>query len=71
MIRLLGRWGRRKPMRKVDLANHDHCGSTICRSTFISNEYDNTMDIGLAALQSFHIHPNGVYNNTKVIKKKK
>ena len=70
MIRFLGRWGRKKPMRKVDLANHDHCGSNICRTSFISNQYDNTMDISLCALQSLHIYPNGVSNKSKPNKKK-
>lgn len=70
MIRLLGRWGHKKPMVKVNLANHDHCGSSICRTTFVANQYDNTMDVNLCALQSFHVYQNGVSNKKKHKQKK-
>lgn len=70
MIRFLGRWGRKKPMIKVDLANHDHCGSNICRTTFVPNQYDNTMDISLCAFQSFYVYPNGVSKKNKHKQKK-
>lgn len=65
MIRSLGRWARKKPMVKVDLANHDHCGSSICRTSFVNNTYDNSMDVSLCALQSFHVNPNGISKQKK------
>lgn len=41
-------------MRKVDLANNDHCGTCKYEP---KNEYDNSMDISICALQSIHVHP--------------
>lgn len=70
MIRHLGRWSRKKKMLKVDFANHDHCGSNICRTSFVSNHYDNAMDVSLSALQSFHLNPSGVLKNKDKIQKK-
>lgn len=49
---LLGRWNRKKPMVKLDQANHDHSNY---RHTLSS--YDSSMDVALAALQSFYTNP--------------
>jgi hypothetical protein len=55
----LGRWARNNEARKVELANHDHCGGPQCSNTELtkSTEYDNTMDFTMCALQSFHVNP--------------
>ena len=60
----LGRWSREHELRKIDLANHYHCGGPACsntkitKSTTVSHEsYDNSMDVAFCALQSFHINP--------------
>lgn len=62
----LGRWTREHEMRKIDLANHDHCGGPICSNTKLTkstivqdNLYDNSMEMSICALQSFHVHPSG------------
>jgi hypothetical protein len=57
---ILGRWKRVKPMSKVDFANTDHCGT--CKYT-PKNDFDNSMDISICALQSMHVHP--IKLNTK------
>ena len=57
----LGRWGvgsSQKIMdRKVELANHDHCGP--CPPLKKSRDFpmDNSMDIAVFSLQSFHVAP--------------
>ncbi len=72
---ILGRWGRHNAARKAELANHDHCGGPQCSNTELTKaqEYDNTMDFTLCALQSFHVNPqvvpikasNNVNSNSK------
>lgn len=67
---ILGRWGRHNAARKAELANHDHCGGPQCSNTKLTKaqeydnmmEYDNTMDITLCALQSFHVNPHPINN---------
>ena len=49
----LGRWKRVKPMRKVDFANSDHCGTCKYEP---KNDFD-SMDISICALQSMHAYP--------------
>lgn len=41
-------------MRKVDMANSDHCGTCKYEP---KNDFDSSMEISLAALQSIHIPP--------------
>lgn len=60
----LGRWSREFPERKIDLANHDHCGGPVCSNTKLTkmkhlpdDSYDNTMELAICALQSFHLSP--------------
>lgn len=57
----LGRWSRDQGRIKADLANHDHCGSDICRTVPKkqprNDSYDSSMDVAVTALQSFHINP--------------
>ena len=56
----LGRWSRSHEKKKIDLANHDHCGGPMCSNTKLTKStdtHDNSMDIAICALQSFHIHP--------------
>lgn len=50
----LGRWKRVKPMRKVDLANSDHCGTCKYQP---KNDFDNSMEISICALQSLYVYP--------------
>ena len=60
---MLGRWGVHHSGRKAELANHDHCGGPQCSKTSLTKteaeveEYDNSMDVAICALQSFHAHP--------------
>lgn len=56
----LGRWNRNHEKRKIDLANHDHCGGPTCLNTKLTKStdtHDNSMDIAICALQSFHVNP--------------
>jgi hypothetical protein len=60
-----GRWAlesKKTALRKIDLANHDHCGGPLCAETKLTKskntaEYDNGMDAAICALQSFHVNP--------------
>ena len=52
-------------MLKVDMANHDNSNYKYAHS-----QYDNTMDISLAALQSFHVHPKYDVPTLKKLQKK-
>lgn len=60
-----GRWTREHADRKIDLANHEHCGGPLCAETKLTksndnsnkSEYDNSMDVAVCALQSFHVNP--------------
>lgn len=53
----LGRWARTSVKRKVDLSNHDHCGGTLCEKPLPKkDDYDNSMDLSICALQSFHMY---------------
>jgi hypothetical protein len=61
----LGRWQLTTTQqlvdRKVDLANHDHCGpcdgKEIVKKTKKIDAFDNSMDISICALQSFSVYP--------------
>lgn len=62
----LGRWSVENDAktvdRKVSLANHDNCGPCPPlkkRKSRVeaTNTFDNSMDISLCALQSFHSYP--------------
>ena len=58
----LGRWNKAKPMHKVDFANTDHCGT--CKYT-PRNDFDNSMDISICALQSMHVNPVNIKKKNK------
>ena len=66
----LGRWGKGNARIKADLANHDHCGSNICqtvpRKIPKSDCHDSSMDVAVAAMQSFHVYPSK--SNPKISK---
>ena len=57
----LGRWSRQNARIKADLANHDHCGSNICQTVPKKPPkhdcHDSSMDVAVAAMQSFYVHP--------------
>lgn len=54
----LGRWARTNAKRKIDLSNHDHCGGILCEKPLPKkDDYDNSMDLSICALQSFHMYP--------------
>ena len=57
----LGRWSlvsSQKVMnRKVELANHDHCGPCPPLKKYDEDAFDNSMDIAVCALQSLHVAP--------------
>ena len=57
----LGRWSvassKKIIDRKVELANHDHCGPCPPIKKFKENALDNSMDIAVFALQSLHVAP--------------
>lgn len=57
----LGRWGvgsNQKILdRKVELANHDHCGPCPPIKKYESDAFDHSMDIAVCALQSLHVPP--------------
>ena len=59
----LGRWSLSSSKkiidRKVELANHDHCGPCppLKKSNHNYDLFDNSMDLSIYALQSFHVAP--------------
>lgn len=60
---MLGRWTPPKTKtimdRKIELANHDHCGTCpLPKKGKISHDsFDSSMEVSLCALQSFHCTP--------------
>jgi len=58
----LGRWSITKnhdeAKRKIDLANYDHCGTCPTIPKVKSDNFDNSMDVSICALQSLHSYPN-------------
>ena len=58
----LGRWALGKDdaaiARTIDMSNHDHCGTCPTMEKKVKNDFDNSMDISICALQSFHSYPN-------------
>ena len=61
----LGRWNTAHPERKSELANHDHCGGPQCSKVELTTYYDNSMDLAMCALQSFHLYPSNSSNSSK------
>ena len=59
----LGRWtltsSKKIIDRKVELANHDHCGPCppLKKPNNKYDFFDNSMDLSICALQSFHMAP--------------
>ena len=52
---MLGRWNMKNVTRTVEQAMHDNCGCTKTVDV-IQEPFDNTMEISLCALQSFHVY---------------
>ncbi len=63
MNRFLRRWGLKKNRVGVERNNTDCHRSHIDRTSLIFNQYDNSMDISLCALESLHANQNGVFKN--------
>ncbi len=59
---MLGRWNMKNATRTVEQAMHDNCGCTKTVDV-IQEPFDNTMEISLCALQSFHVY--GTYHGVR------
>ena len=57
----LGRWtlseDKRVIARKIDMANYDHCGTCPTMKKETTDDFDNSMDVSICALQSLHSYP--------------
>ena len=62
----LGRWSlsdkRKIADRKVELANIDHCGTCPVPLRQKEDEFDNSINISICALQSLHSYPTNKKN---------